>query len=1246
MYSTATTESTNLENKLHTVSISFLKNNIGTEGIEINRFYYQNPQEIPTDENPPSVKIPEYANRIHSSKFTLHGSWAESGNTGGQYTKKPGDWAEYSFVGTQFWIKGKIGNDHGKMQIILDGKRKYIVDNYNEEINQDFLMFSSLKLENTNHTIKIINVNKVTEITYLYYLDSPEGENIRFVKIDEFQEDYGTEWKTNTESTGKYTSQIDSQISCTYGGTQFWIYGKKGPKHGIIHVILDGDEKNKLEINCSSQTEQYYALLYKPLENITYKKHNVSILYPNIPENNGKSIEINKFFYYRPDEPMPDELPPLTEIHQFAYKVTIDRLSYNGVWRGDDEKYTTEVGASAEYSFKGTRFWIRGKIAPNHGRMRIEVDEDKYYIVNTKQNITNYDYLLFSSYELTDSEHSIKIICLDEPIEIKYIFFVSSSPKGDNIKYANAIGFKYEDSAQWSNSNNVFEGLWTTTKNSKALFTFYGTEFWLYGKIAPNHGIIQLNIDNEHSPTVNCHSEKEDSNILLYHSSGLNPSFDYHTIEISYIDNSVGNEGIQINRLYYQQPNNTNIELPGEIVSSPIHANAISAHKFTMDTYWGNGNSGGKYSENNGASMTFKFTGYQFWIQGKVAPHHGKMQLIVDNSVSYIIDTQNEQSEDQHLMFSSSKIENKEHTVTIINVDAVVEITYLLYLNTPEIKNLQYVNVQDFQLENGNWKDLDESQGKFTSEKGSKITYSFQGSSFWLYGRKAPSYGIISIVVDDNEEDSKTINCYSETTDYYALLMNPYHLLYGNHTISISYPDIEENNDKTGVEINRLYHYKPEGPTPEDQVPPTVVIPENAISIHSSTFERDADWDISGNTGGIYSGQLGATAIAKFTGCQFWIKGKVAPHHGNMQIIIDDEITYIVNTRLETNNDYLMFSSNILQNKEHTIKFIQIDYVIEIVTLHFISIPEPDISTDSTEEVSTMIQPTEDKPTPEKPTPIEPTEDKSKPEEPTPEKPTTIPPTPEKPINPSDVIPSNATLIEFDQMKNKDWSIKDGKASTGIAGSFLEFGFNGSQLFIVGYKNKGTGILKVIIDGKYENIDTNSVNQVDTTLLYPTTLNKVNLLNIEITEGAHRVKLEHSGPNGNLIQLHSVYILGEESGFNISSVTDSTNDNSETNGENDSKLQPGAIVGIVIAALIVVLVAVIFAYFFIHIKRRNVSHAQTSAEMTVETDNFYSGDLTDKYQSNSQSQENRFYNSSDSNHSVEDILNYNFEEGE
>ena len=116
-----------------------------------------------------------------------------------------------------------------------------------------------------------------------------------------------------------------------------------------------------------------------------------------------------------------------------------------------------------------------------------------------------------------------------------------------NLSFKGIMDFTLTENnnGTWTKENNNTSAWSNANKGGVATFSFTGTQAWIMGTIDPNHGTMDVYIDNEKITSVNTHNTVRDMNALLY----TTPELEYgeHTVKMVCTQNAIGLGGA-----YYQ----------------------------------------------------------------------------------------------------------------------------------------------------------------------------------------------------------------------------------------------------------------------------------------------------------------------------------------------------------------------------------------------------------------------------------------------------------------------------------------------------------------------------------------------------------------------------------------------------------------------------------------------------------------------------------------------------------------------
>lgn len=247
---------------------------------------------------------------------------------------------------------------------------------------------------------------------------------------------------------------------------------------------------------------------------------------------------------------------------------------------------------------------------------------------------------------------------------------------------------------------------------------------------------------------------------------------------------------------------------------------------------------------------------------------------------------------------------------------------------------------------------------KFTNDKNSSISFTFEGTGFQWYGLANKYKGQARIIIDGNAE---VVNTYSEKEQYQKLFYEKKDLNNGKHDVKIEV--ISNYISVDFIEILSFKKYLPEilqssvGGSSQTSIQNNNVVTETVKTI-KKLEQTDVNIQFSGewlnhwenrNSGGSakFTNAKGAFFQFTFEGIGFRWYGLANKFKGKGKVIIDGN-EEVVNTYSDTEEYQKLFYSNEgLANGRHTVKiqtdtdYINVDY-IEIIQQSTISISTND----------------------------------------------------------------------------------------------------------------------------------------------------------------------------------------------------------------------------------------------------------------------------------------------------------------
>lgn len=212
-----------------------------------------------------------------------------------------------------------------------------------------------------------------------------------------------------------------------------------------------------------------------------------------------------------------------SEQHGFASK-TYKEFERFGIWTESTELnglISDEIGSKLCFQFEGSRLQVIGRLLTNDSIINIRIDEVNYPIDITYLYDTTKDQILLNK-ELASDIHEIEIKLIQGSVLIKSakISITDTVPKLHGL-------FNERHVIQFYNMQSV--GVWTdetlqswaNTKNAYKEFTFYGTKFFIYAKVANHHGDMGISLDGKTIATISTSMTPEQEKKLVYTSEDL-----------------------------------------------------------------------------------------------------------------------------------------------------------------------------------------------------------------------------------------------------------------------------------------------------------------------------------------------------------------------------------------------------------------------------------------------------------------------------------------------------------------------------------------------------------------------------------------------------------------------------------------------------------------------------------------------------------------------------------------------------
>lgn len=284
----------------------------------------------------------------------------------------------------------------------------------------------------------------------------------------------------------------------------------------------------------------------------------------------------------------------------------------------------------------------------------------------------------------------ISVITMNQVIEIK------AADEGEIID-DNDARFVYSS----GNSNNGGWDYWPTTGGSSADvtehwsnsagatidITFNGTKLELYGKKAADHAMFSVAIDGGTATEHDAYASTTQTNVKLYESAELSPGD--HTAKVTVLGKrnsaSTGSGTIYGVQFVYAKVFG-NSDTGFTVIEDVMATETDELFKIKYTGTWGGGESyypdyfhdGYEHYTSNGY-FEMRFVGTKFQLIGSKNSGHGVYKISVDGTEVGTADATTTGSvQHQQMLFESSELDNKEHTLKVeLKSGSALQIDYL-----------------------------------------------------------------------------------------------------------------------------------------------------------------------------------------------------------------------------------------------------------------------------------------------------------------------------------------------------------------------------------------------------------------------------------------------------------------------------------------------------------------------------------------------------------------------------------------
>ncbi|MBB6730915.1 discoidin domain-containing protein [Cohnella zeiphila] len=366
-----------------------------------------------------------------TDQFDYTGTWtAETGNAFNYHednhqSSAEGDSYEVKFSGVQIQLYSELENDMGIVGVSIDGGDEAMVDTYSSTHIGDALAYTSPRLPDGTHTLKVrltgtknpdsSGTKHVADRVVVVSANAP-------VHIDDSETGTGTAqfnfsdgWtqaanNTDYNDTNHFTQTADASYEVKFDGVQAKLFSEVDTNMGIVGVSVDGGPEMTVDLYSAKHfgDKLVYTTPRMPDGEHTMK---VRVTGRQSPLSSGAWAVADRVDVISADTPIVvNDTQTGTGNNQFDYHGTWYAGTDNAACYNSDNHFTNEAGAYYEIRFVGKGIRLYSERNSGDGIIDIYIDGAKAATVDMNSSVHMGDDLVFSSAELTDGPHTLKVV--------------------------------------------------------------------------------------------------------------------------------------------------------------------------------------------------------------------------------------------------------------------------------------------------------------------------------------------------------------------------------------------------------------------------------------------------------------------------------------------------------------------------------------------------------------------------------------------------------------------------------------------------------------------------------------------------------------------------------------------------------------------------------------------------------------------------------------------------------------------
>lgn len=353
-----------------------------------------------------------------------------------------------------------------------------------------------------------------------------------------YQEDHKAihftgDWKPVTDSgyDGGKAIQLPAagEASLTFTGTEIEWIGAKGPTQGIASVYIDGELVASPSMYAGTVAKQ--QSIFK--KQVPFGTHTIVVQWTGKGDPNsrksGTEINIDKL---------------VVRENAAVIENNDKKVTYSGNWNhstqagnsGNNFSYSSQAGAYAQLTFKGTGIQVLGKTHTARGLADVYIDGKLVKTIDQYTPQQQFKAVIFEADNLPEGTHTIKIVvkgqkstmASDTTVTVDAFIVPPQTSTIENNSSSVQFNGSWTHTSQLGNSGDHFS--YSTQTGAYAQATFTGTTIKVLGKTHSSRGLADVYIDGEFVKTIDEYAPKETYKAVVFEKAGLTNGT--HTIKI------------------------------------------------------------------------------------------------------------------------------------------------------------------------------------------------------------------------------------------------------------------------------------------------------------------------------------------------------------------------------------------------------------------------------------------------------------------------------------------------------------------------------------------------------------------------------------------------------------------------------------------------------------------------------------------------------------------------------------------